>query len=1093
MSFSRHAEKARILAGSFTDIDAASAGTAITSPSSALQLSPVAADREDAMRIRLWLRQLFAFLKERPALHGVVWGAAIAGALVLLTLPLRDRLNDPLRRLQLAHRPFEARLTGFAYAPLSATRGPAPESNATMKSILGELQARVARDRSPQNLQRLASAQLSAGAARIARELLEDAHRALPTDASILSDLAAAELADHRVADAAEHSAQALELDPTRSEAAFTWAASMERFSNRPAAIDAWKRYLILDPDSQWADEARTRLASLEQPRLTWAEEKAQLVAGADRDTVRRLVAKYPWRTRLRVLNKLLPPWAQTNDPALFALAHAMASERAAADPYLLDVVEHAGRNRATMVGSLLVWGQALTAYDEHRYADAQQLFITAERGFRAAGSPMAISASIFVAQTTENSGRSSDALARVEALEAQFGTWGNRYPSMVCDTVWLHGLIAQRTGYPALALDHYRRAQEAAQRSGEIEQELAAQQLIATALDWHGDPLEAEKMRIAALRASDAISADRDRMFGVYADVAYTALRDGRPRLAQAFANAQMSVAEAEYQFRANGPASDDKQRALNLEAARRIRDEYGADADIRRALAVLAIGRVDVASQNIISARTRAMNIAGESYRNRVLAEVDYTTGLVEQRRGDTRAAIAAFTSAIAMWNQLDFRLHTVAGFYARAEAYRSAGDRRAAEADYRAAINEMEAQRNGLEPELRIAHFERADRLFERLVDLLLEDGREADALTITERKRARVLLDQVAAGDVATPLDAEQIRAVLPREVALMEIALHESTVELWLVYDGRIAYARSNASRVQVEDAVTRHLAAIDAHDDAGVRREGRWLYAQLLAPLVRELPVDTTLVIVADGVLQALPFATLVTPDGQYLVQRFATPTSPSASVGLRVGPHSYDSLLAVAEPQPGEMVRLRNAEAEAKVAAQQHRRGQFASGVEMSPDEFLRDAGNVACVHFAGHAKTDVEHPSRSALLFESVSGEAQELTASEIGATRLPSAPLVVLAACSTGRGKLRRNEGIQSLAAAFLQAGARGVVGTLWDVDDALAARLFRSFHQQLRDGARPADALRSAQRALLRSPDPDDHSPYVWASAVVEGTY
>jgi len=1092
-----HAQTAAgILAGSFTDMQTVPAGRA-SGPLSELRLPAFAGERGGEMDKRLWIGRLFAFVRRHPSLHGAVWGAGIVALLALLVLPLRARFQDPLQRLQFRHRPFEARVGGFAYAPLLQTRGESPEAagGTEIYSVLSALQERVEEERSPENLLHLAKAELAASRPTRAVGLLEEAHNLLSGDAAILSALAAAELAAGRVSDAAEHSAMALELDPAHVEAAFTWGAAMEKFSNRPAAIQAWRQYLTIDAGGPWADEARQRLAALEEPRVTWAEEKTALEPGADAATIERLVAKYPWHARLRVLHRVLPRWAASGDSATYALMHAMASERASSDPYLLDAVEHAGRTRQAVIPAILQFQAGLAAVDAGDYDRATPLFSDAAGIYEAAGSPLWLVSAIYAANTEANAGHPAEALVRIERVEAWLATSGGRYPSMTCDAVWLHGLLQARGGFPALALDAFRRAAAAANQSGEIEQETAAQQLVAAMLEINGDPRDAEAARIAAMRSSDAINADRDRMFGAYADAAHAALRAGRPRLARAFAYAQMSVADEAYDALAAAANSEKNpaQRELIYENARANRDQWVADSDARRAMALLAIGRVDAATQAIASARARAMAIPNTGYRDRVLGDVDFATGLIEQRRGNTRLALAAFTSAISLWEKQQWRLHTATAYLARAEAQRTAGDRRAAENDYRAGIEDMEAQRNGLEEDLRVAYFERADRLFERLIELLLEEGRHADALTIAERKRARVLLDQVAVGDAARPLDAERIRNAVRDGEALVSITLLEKSAEVWLAYGGKITHARSAASRQAIEDAVARHLTAIDDGDDAAVQREGRWFYDQLLAPLVAALPVDTTVVIVADGALHALPFTTLVTADGQYLIDRFALPKAPSASVFLRPAPeHSYESLLAVAQPQPGNMDRLPGAIAEAKNAAQDHRRGRYATGAAIGPREFLASAGDVSCVHFAGHAKTNVDHPSRSALLFESAAGPAEELTASQIASRRLPSKPLVVLAACSTGRGRLRHNEGIQSLAAAFLQAGARGVVATLWDVEDAQSAKLFRSFHQQLRKGARPADALRSAQRALLHSADPRDRSPSVWASAVVEGT-
>ena len=47
--------------------------------------------------------------------------------------------------------------------------------------------------------------------------------------------------------------------------------------------------------------------------------------------------------------------------------------------------------------------------------------------------------------------------------------------------------------------------------------------------------------------------------------------------------------------------------------------------------------------------------------------------------------------------------------------------------------------------------------------------------------------------------------------------------------------------------------------------------------------------------------------------------------------------------------------------------------------------------------------------------------------------------NADLVVLSACRTGQGRLYSGEGVTGLARAFLYAGSRGVVSSLWSVDD------------------------------------------------------
>ena len=90
-------------------------------------------------------------------------------------------------------------------------------------------------------------------------------------------------------------------------------------------------------------------------------------------------------------------------------------------------------------------------------------------------------------------------------------------------------------------------------------------------------------------------------------------------------------------------------------------------------------------------------------------------------------------------------------------------------------------------------------------------------------------------------------------------------------------------------------------------------------------------------------------------------------------------------------------------------------------------------------------------------------------------------PTRPLpldtVVLSACSTHVVGDRYDEAF-SLATAFLAAGARTVIGSLWNIPDGPTSWLAFLFHRHRSAGAPPADALRAAQLWML---DPDSDVP------------
>jgi CHAT domain-containing protein len=91
------------------------------------------------------------------------------------------------------------------------------------------------------------------------------------------------------------------------------------------------------------------------------------------------------------------------------------------------------------------------------------------------------------------------------------------------------------------------------------------------------------------------------------------------------------------------------------------------------------------------------------------------------------------------------------------------------------------------------------------------------------------------------------------------------------------------------------------------------------------------------------------------------------------------------------------------------------------------------------------------------------------------------------VVLSACNTGLGEVHPGEGVFGLRRAFVLAGARTLVMSLWRVPDEPTWELMEEFYRRVLAGRGRADALREAQRAV-RSKYPD---PYSWGAFICQG--
>jgi CHAT domain-containing protein/tetratricopeptide (TPR) repeat protein len=107
--------------------------------------------------------------------------------------------------------------------------------------------------------------------------------------------------------------------------------------------------------------------------------------------------------------------------------------------------------------------------------------------------------------------------------------------------------------------------------------------------------------------------------------------------------------------------------------------------------------------------------------------------------------------------------------------------------------------------------------------------------------------------------------------------------------------------------------------------------------------------------------------------------------------------------------------------------------------------------------------------------------------LTAEDVTGLDLLDTELVVLSACETGLGLVHVGEGVFGLRRAFVLAGARTLMMSLWKVPDQQTQELMVDFYHRILQGQPRTEALRQAQLAL-KAQHPD---PYYWGAFVCQG--
>jgi CHAT domain-containing protein len=370
--------------------------------------------------------------------------------------------------------------------------------------------------------------------------------------------------------------------------------------------------------------------------------------------------------------------------------------------------------------------------------------------------------------------------------------------------------------------------------------------------------------------------------------------------------------------------------------------------------------------------------------------------------------------------------------------------------------------------------------------------------------------------------AHPVDLAKLRTVLLPDEVLLEYVLADPTSFCLVIDQKRIVIISLPAGQKTIEEATDRYLNQVQAEKrDSG---DAKKLYDLLLGP-VRQLPRTARLTIVPDGTLWRLPIETLRGPDGKYVLQSHTVSYAPSSTVlyylrtlrrpvepqmaflGIGAVPYDLESkgtgtdrgiMRAVSrgiyDISGAHLYRLPASRQEV-IGAEQSLKHSNLSVLLLDADATeskfkSQPLANFKILHFAVHGLSSPQFPERAALVLgrDPKSNDDGLLQFREITQLSL-SADLVTLSACDTATGKLEGEEGIDGLAEAFLLAGAKGVVGALWDVDDSATDTLMKDFYTHLANGEDKASALRHAKLDYLQRWG--DHPLTYWSAFTLVG--
>lgn len=932
---------------------------------------------------------------------------------------------------QLASRPCTLRLSGMPHRPPPnhARAALAPRADVAAKEILAEP--------GKHSLHEIGLAQLVANRhAAAVRTLTRSASRTRRADA--WTDLAVAQyelavkIGDERLFVSALASADQAIEEGAGAAAAFNRAHVLEKLSLFGPAVEAWKRFLELEPDSEWSREARERILKIDHPPAfaRWQKTLPTLESAVARNedtTIGQIVRTFPQYARTWAESDHLSRWGEATvkgdtaaaaEALRFARAVGLKLADANGEELLRDAVEAIDKSHdaSELAHAHVEYRAGRKAIAARLPSEAIPLLVSAERRFLEARSPMALIARCYRATAVFDSRDARKARQLLESIDYAPG-----YLALQAQILWEQARIASRTGDHYSALTLAMRATEIFDRLGEPE--LAARNRAEAASDLVvlGRASDAARVRVEAFR--DASLTGRP---GTIEAVLHAAARDevleGRLSEARSLFNVMSALPSASPQLRF------DAALWKTFIDARLGRQNSGA-ADLQ------ALGRAAAAVPDVLRADAED--------------ELRFAEALLTPSSNSLRA-VALLSHTIEFRRAAGRATRLASALVERGRTLSVLGDHTAAERDLSEALSLAENEREAvLALELRDSFFDAARDACRELLSIYIARNDVAATLNVVQRCRARALLD--VAPSQRSLRDAKTLQRELPPATVLL-------------------VYATAGEKTVIIAVSNARMVLRV-----VGSRRR---TYDDLIAPVEDVLRDARKVVIFPDETTAHVPFSSLRDSTGKYLIERYELAFAFSAAAWSRNKPmrgNSPQRAMVVGDPAFSDeryplLERLPSAAIEARRVASMYPAATLLHDDEATEPRVIAEAAQADVIHIASHAVVNSHDSRMSALLVAGSATSNGLLSVSEITNLRLKQRPLVVLAGCTTaleggGRGS------IDSIAAAFLAAGARGVVATILEIDDAESLYFSTSLHRHLRTGKTPAAAVRAAQLEML----------------------
>ena len=516
------------------------------------------------------------------------------------------------------------------------------------------------------------------------------------------------------------------------------------------------------------------------------------------------------------------------------------------------------------------------------------------------------------------------------------------------------------------------------------------------------------------------------------------------------------------------------------------------------------------------------QAVRIAKENGSKKPEGKAYGNLGLAYHSLGDFKTAIEFHQQDLNIAKE-DGDKHSEGTAYSNlGDAYYKLGIIYRAEDFYKSSVKLFDEMRNLLQSndEWKIGLRNQHENVYRKLWHVQLEQSKAVEALFTAERGRAQALMDLMESQyDVksAQPVSGEETESIssISSHIPSQTIFLAEyyDLLYFWVLQKEQQCQFMQRAINCSLHSLTDRTYKQIGVFEpvmcenrslDAEATEErseklfdpsplkkgpassggDAWkLLSDVVIGPISHLIQGDEVIIVPDGPLFLVPYAALVDQHSRFLSETLRIRLVPSlTSLKLMAEcPEEYhctSGALLVGDPWV-EGVRINGRAVEQLPGAKKEvemigkiLKMEPLTGRNATKAKVLSKLNSVALVHIAAHGRAETGEILLSRKE-EEPKVEDVLLTMADVLNAKL-RARLVVLSCCHSGRGKIKA-EGVVGIARAFLGAGARSVLVSLWAIDDEATLEFMRKFYEHLMEGQSASKSLNQAMKWMRESVD------------------